>query len=76
VRPYLENTHHKKRARGVAQGEGPKFKSKTGKKKFGNQNKHGLVLNWSSVGMLDLAYRAGCFFHTTVISVLTLHNRQ
>jgi hypothetical protein len=24
--PYLENTHHKKRASGVAQGEGPKFK--------------------------------------------------
>jgi hypothetical protein len=26
-RPYLERTHHKKRAGGVAQGVGPEFKS-------------------------------------------------
>jgi hypothetical protein len=26
VRPYLENTPHKKRASGVAQGIGPEFK--------------------------------------------------
>jgi hypothetical protein len=25
-RPYLENAHHKKRAGGVAHGEGPEFK--------------------------------------------------
>jgi hypothetical protein len=26
MRPYLEKTHHKNRAGGVAQGEGPEFK--------------------------------------------------
>jgi hypothetical protein len=26
TRPYLEKTHHKKRARGVAQGVSPEFK--------------------------------------------------
>jgi hypothetical protein len=33
MRPYLENTHHKKRAGGVAQGIGPKFKPQYCKKK-------------------------------------------
>jgi hypothetical protein len=31
-RPYLERTHHKKRAGGVAQGVGPEFKSQNCKK--------------------------------------------
>jgi hypothetical protein len=33
VRPYLAKTQHKKRAGGVAQGEGPKFKPQYSKKK-------------------------------------------
>jgi hypothetical protein len=33
VRPYLENTQHKNRAGGVAQGEGSKFKIQYHKKK-------------------------------------------
>jgi hypothetical protein len=33
MRPYLEKTHHKKRAGGVAQGVGPDFKSQDHKKK-------------------------------------------
>jgi hypothetical protein len=32
-RPYLEKTHHKNRAGGVAQGEGPEFKPQYHKKK-------------------------------------------
>jgi hypothetical protein len=34
VRPYLEKTHHKKRAGGVAQGVGPEFKLQYHKKKY------------------------------------------
>jgi hypothetical protein len=33
ARPYLEKTHYKKRAGGVAQGVGPEFKSQYLKKK-------------------------------------------
>jgi hypothetical protein len=33
VRPYLEKTHHKKRAGGVAQDVGPEFKPQYHKKK-------------------------------------------
>jgi hypothetical protein len=33
MRPYLEKTHHKKRAGGVAQSVGPEFKSQNCKKK-------------------------------------------
>jgi hypothetical protein len=33
VRPYLKNTHHKKRAGGVAQSVGPEFKPHYCKKK-------------------------------------------
>jgi hypothetical protein len=33
VRPYFEETHHKKRAGGVAQGVGPEFKHQYYKKK-------------------------------------------
>jgi hypothetical protein len=33
VRPYLENTHHKKRAGRVAQGVGPDFKFQYCKKR-------------------------------------------
>jgi hypothetical protein len=33
VRDYLEKTHHKNRAGGVAQGEVPEFKSQYSKKK-------------------------------------------
>jgi hypothetical protein len=33
MRPYLENTHHKKKAGGVAQGIGPEFKPQCCKKK-------------------------------------------
>jgi hypothetical protein len=33
VRPYLEKTHHKKRAGEVAEGEGPEFKPQYRKKK-------------------------------------------
>jgi hypothetical protein len=33
MRPYLENTHHKNRAGGMAQGAGPEFKSQYLKKK-------------------------------------------
>jgi hypothetical protein len=33
VRPYLENTHHKKRKGEVAQGVGPEFKLQYQKKK-------------------------------------------
>jgi hypothetical protein len=33
VRPYLEKTLHKKRAGGMAQGEGPEFKPQYSKKK-------------------------------------------
>jgi hypothetical protein len=33
VRPYLEKTHHKKRAGGVAQGEGSDFKPQYHRKK-------------------------------------------
>jgi hypothetical protein len=33
MRPYLEKTHHKKRADGVAQGVGPEFKPQYQKKK-------------------------------------------
>jgi hypothetical protein len=48
VRPYLKNTLHKNRAGGVAQGEGPEFKSQYLKKKrviriinnVTNDNKH------------------------------------
>jgi hypothetical protein len=32
MRPYLENTEHKKRTGGVAQGEGPEFKTQYHKK--------------------------------------------
>jgi hypothetical protein len=35
----LENTHHKKRAGGVAQGVGPKFKPQYKKKKKNYQNR-------------------------------------
>jgi hypothetical protein len=31
MRPYLENSHHKNRAGGVAQSEGPEFKPHTAK---------------------------------------------
>jgi hypothetical protein len=34
MRPYLENTEHKKRTGGVAQGEGPEFKTQYHKKKL------------------------------------------
>jgi hypothetical protein len=33
MRPYLEKTHHKKRASGVVQGVAPKFKPQCHKKK-------------------------------------------
>jgi hypothetical protein len=33
VRPYLEKTHHQKRAGGVAQGAGPEFKPQYHKNK-------------------------------------------
>jgi hypothetical protein len=33
TRPYLENTHHKKRVVGVAQGIGPEFKPQYHKNK-------------------------------------------
>jgi hypothetical protein len=33
VRPYLENTHHKKMAGGVAQGIGPEFNPQDCKKR-------------------------------------------
>jgi hypothetical protein len=33
MRPYLEINHYKKRAGGVAQGEGPEFKPSTEKRK-------------------------------------------
>jgi hypothetical protein len=33
MRPYLKNTHHKNRAGGVSQGEGPEFKPQYQKNK-------------------------------------------
>jgi hypothetical protein len=33
-RPDLEKAHHKKRAGGVAQGEGPEFKSKKKSRRY------------------------------------------
>jgi hypothetical protein len=39
VRPYLENTHHKKRTGGVAQAVGPEFKPQSQKNKT-KQNKN------------------------------------
>jgi hypothetical protein len=39
VRPYLEKTHHKKRAGGVAEGVGPEFKSQCRQKKPKKQTK-------------------------------------
>jgi hypothetical protein len=40
LRPYLQNTHHKNRAGGVAQGEGPEFKPQYQlKKKGGGEEK-------------------------------------
>jgi hypothetical protein len=38
VRPYLEKTHHKRRAGGVAQGVGPEFKPQYPKKPKTKQN--------------------------------------
>jgi hypothetical protein len=34
MRPYLNKSHHKKRADGVVQGEGPEFKPHHHKKKI------------------------------------------
>jgi hypothetical protein len=39
MRPYLEKTHHKKRAGGVTQGVGSEFKPQYHKKKKPKQNK-------------------------------------
>jgi hypothetical protein len=42
MRPYLEKTHHKNRAGGVAQGVGPEFKPQYCKIK---QNKKGRTVS-------------------------------
>jgi hypothetical protein len=39
MRPYLENTHQKKRAGGVTQGVGPEFKPQYHKKNKTKQKK-------------------------------------
>jgi hypothetical protein len=38
IRPYLKKTHHKNRAGGAAQGEGPEFKPQYRKNKSNNNN--------------------------------------
>jgi hypothetical protein len=43
MRTYLEKTHHKRRAGGVAQGEDPEFKSKYQKRKKKKEGKYGLM---------------------------------
>jgi hypothetical protein len=60
MRPYLENTLHKNRGGGVAQGEGPEFKPQYHKKKkeareFGLPQKHPFPYHW----LLKLTYTSG-----------------
>jgi hypothetical protein len=45
VRPYLEKTHHKNRAGGVAQGEDPEFKPQYSEKKR-NEKFSAMISRW------------------------------
>jgi hypothetical protein len=56
--PYLEKTHHKNKAGGVAQGEGPEFKTKASRR-VPSSGKC-LVLTMISIGLTSKPVSKQC----------------